>query len=133
VAGVCSTLWGVLGHIQWIDRLGWLDKMFNTPSTHRVHHGTNSQYIDSNYGNLLMIWDRLFGTYTQEKEPVTFGLVENLGTKNPIKIIFHRYSAMANDSKNATSSYNVLGYIFGPPDWQPKSIKPYLRARSVLD
>jgi sterol desaturase/sphingolipid hydroxylase (fatty acid hydroxylase superfamily) len=64
--------------------------MFNTPSTHRVHHGTNSQYIDSNYGNLLMIWDRLFGTYTQDKEPVTFGLVENLGTKNPIKIIFHR-------------------------------------------
>ncbi|MDG0970273.1 MAG: sterol desaturase family protein [Porticoccaceae bacterium] len=133
VTGVCSTLWGVIGHTQLIDRLGWLDKIFNAPSTHRVHHGTNPQYTDRNYGNLPMIWDRLFGTYIQEKEPVTFGLVENLGTNNPTKNTFHTYAAMANDIKSAASFYDILGYIFGPPDWQSKSNKPYLCSPSLLE
>ena len=57
VAGVISTLWGIVGHTQIINRLGPLEWFMNTPSHHRVHHGSNSQYIDKNYGNLLIIWD----------------------------------------------------------------------------
>ena len=66
VAGVISTLWGVVGHTQIIGKLGPLEWLFNTPSHHRVHHGSNPEYIDKNYGNLLIIWDRLFGTFQSE-------------------------------------------------------------------
>ena len=68
VAGVISTLWGIVGHTQVIGKLGPLEWIFNTPSHHRVHHGSNKQYIDKNYGNLLIIWDRLFGTFEPEDE-----------------------------------------------------------------
>ena len=57
VVALFSRLWGILGHTQWVDKLGWMDGIFNTPSTHRVHHGTNPEYVDSNYGNLLIVWD----------------------------------------------------------------------------
>ena len=120
VVALFSRLWGVLGHTQWVDKLGWLDGIFNTPSTHRVHHGTNPEYVDSNYGNLLIVWDRMFGTYVKETSPVVFGLVKNIGTNNPVVITFHTWFAMSKDIKRAKSFYEVLGYIFGPPDWKPK-------------
>lgn len=123
LCGICSTLWGVLGHTQWVDKLGWLDRIFNTPSTHRVHHGTNPEYLNKNYGNLLIIWDRLFGTYKEEQEPAIFGLVNNLNTHNPIKITFHTWTAIANDVLQAQSFNDRLGYIFGPPDWQPSRLQ----------
>ena len=78
VAGVISTLWGVVGHTQIIGKLGPLEWLFNTPSHHRVHHGSNPEYIDKNYGNLLIIWDRLFGTFQPEERPVNYGLVNNV-------------------------------------------------------
>ena len=123
VVALCSRLWGVVGHTQWIGKLGWLDGIFNTPSTHRVHHGTNPEYIDSNYGNLLIVWDRLFGTYVKEEAQVVFGLVNNVETNNPIKITFYTWSAMITDVKSAQSFDEVMGYIFGPPDWLPKDSK----------
>ncbi|MFB0996616.1 MAG: sterol desaturase/sphingolipid hydroxylase (fatty acid hydroxylase superfamily) [Polaribacter sp.] len=123
VVAVFSTLWGVLGHTQWIDKLGWLDGIFNTPSTHRVHHGTNPEYIDSNYGNFFIVWDRLFGTYSKEQAPVIFGLVKNLQTNNPVKITFYTWSTIVSDVKGARSFDEVVGYIFGPPDWSPKDTK----------
>jgi sterol desaturase/sphingolipid hydroxylase (fatty acid hydroxylase superfamily) len=67
-AGVISTLWGIVGHTQIIGKLGFIEWVFNTPSHHRVHHGSNKQYIDKNYGNLLIIWDRMFGTFEPEEE-----------------------------------------------------------------
>ena len=120
VAAVCARLWGVMGHTQWIEKLGWMDRIFNTPSTHRVHHGSNPEYIDSNYGNLLIVWDRMFGTYAKEEAPVIFGLVKNVETNNPIKITFYSWSAIIGDIKKAQSLNDVLGYIFGAPDWTPK-------------
>ena len=68
VAGVISTLWGIVGHTQIIGKLGPLEWIFNTPSHHRVHHGSNAEYIDKNYGNLLLFWDRLFGSFEPEKD-----------------------------------------------------------------
>ncbi len=123
VVALFSRLWGVLGHTQWIDKLGWLDGIFNTPSTHRVHHGTNPEYVDSNYGNFLIVWDRLFGTYSKEQAPVIFGLVKNLETNNPVKITFYTWSAIVSDVKGAQSFDEILGYIFGPPDWSPNDAK----------
>ena len=123
VVGLISRLWGVLGHTQWIDKLGWMDSVFNTPSTHRVHHGTNPEYIDSNYGNLFIMWDRLFGTYAKEDAQVIFGLVNNVETNNPVKITFHTWSAIFSDVKGARSFAEVGGYIFGPPDWAPQDVK----------
>ena len=121
VAGVISTLWGIVGHTQIVDKLGPLEWVFNTPSHHRVHHGSNKQYIDKNYGNLLIIWDRMFGTFEPEEEPVTFGLVNNVNTFNPAKITFMAWSSMIEDIKNKNDFSEMLNAIFGPPNTHIKN------------
>ena len=116
VAGVISTLWGIVGHTQIINKLGPLEYVFNTPSHHRVHHGANPEYIDKNYGNLLIIWDKMFGTFEPERKPVTFGLVNNVNTYNPLKITFMGWIAMLKDMKNSDSYRDSLRILFGPPN-----------------
>ena len=115
VAGVMSTLWGVVGHTQIIGKLGPLEWLFNTPSHHRVHHGSNPEYIDKNYGNLLIIWDRLFGTFQPEENPVNYGLVNNVNTFNPVKITFMGWNKIFIDMKQASSFKQSIGHFFGPP------------------
>ena len=119
-AGVISTLWGVVGHTQIIGRLGPIEWLFNTPSHHRVHHGSNPEYIDKNYGNLLIIWDRLFGTFQPEESPVTYGLVNNVNTFNPIKITFMGWAKIFGDMKKASSFRHAIGHFFGPPTTHEK-------------
>jgi sterol desaturase/sphingolipid hydroxylase (fatty acid hydroxylase superfamily) len=121
VAGVAATLWGVVGHTRWINTLGPLEWVLNTPSHHRVHHGSNPEYIDKNYGNLLIIWDRMFGTFAQERAPVVFGLVNNVNTQNPFKITFMVWLAMWRDVRSAASASDALNHVFGPPEWQPSA------------
>ena len=116
VAGVISTLWGIVGHTQIINKLGPLELVFNTPSHHRVHHGANPEYIDKNYGNLLIIWDKMFGTFEPERNPVTFGLVNNVNTFNPLKITFMGWIAIFKDMKNSESYRDSLRILFGPPN-----------------
>ena len=116
VAGVISTLWGIVGHTQIINKLGPLEYVFNTPSHHRVHHGANPEYIDKNYGNLLIIWDKMFGTFEPERKSVTFGLVNNVNTYNPLKITFMGWIAMLKDMKNSDSYRDSLRILFGPPN-----------------
>ena len=115
VAGVISTLWGIVGHTQVIGKLGPLEWIFNTPSHHRVHHGSNKQYIDKNYGNLLIIWDRMFGTFEPEEEEVKFGLVNNVNTFNPVKVTFMAWMSMIRDLKQKNSFFEAIKVIFGPP------------------
>ena len=121
VAGVISTLWGVVGHTQLIGKLGLLEWIFNTPSHHRVHHGANAEYIDKNYGNLLIIWDRMFGTFEPEKAKVKYGLVNNVNTFNPIKITFMGWRSMIKDIQNAKNYKEVFSIIFGPPNTRGRS------------
>ena len=116
IAGVTSTLWGIVGHTQIIGKLGPLELIFNTPSHHRVHHGSNDQYIDKNYGNVLIIWDRVFGTFEPEKEPVKYGLVSNVQTFDPVKITFMGWESMLDGIKNCSGLGEVLGNVFGPPN-----------------
>ena len=108
VAGVISTLWGIVGHTQIIGNLGPLEWIFNTPSHHRVHHGANPQYIDKNYGNLFIIWDRIFGTFEPEDEPVKFGLVRNVNTFNPTKITFMGWIDIFNNIKGSKNLNEAL-------------------------
>ncbi len=105
---------------QKIGRLGWLDKVFNTPSVHRVHHGANPAYLDKNYGGILILWDRLFGTYQAETEPVIFGITKPLETANPITINFGEFLAIARDCLRAKSLGDAWSYLVKPPGWAPK-------------
>ena len=123
VAGVASTLWGVLGHTQWIKKLGIIEYVFVTPSSHRVHHGSNEEYLDKNYGNLLIIWDRLFGTFEEEKEKVIYGIRNNVNTFNPIKITFFEWLSYIKDLKYSKSVKEKLLCFFGNPEWKPSRIK----------
>ena len=121
VAGVISTLWGVVGHTQIVGKLGPLEWILNTPSHHRVHHGANAEYIDKNYGNLLIIWDRIFGTFEPEKAKVKYGLVNNVNTFNPIKITFMGWQSMMLDIKKAKNYKEIFSIIFGPPNTRNRS------------
>jgi sterol desaturase/sphingolipid hydroxylase (fatty acid hydroxylase superfamily) len=120
-AGVISTLWGIVGHTQIIGKLGFIEWVFNTPSHHRVHHGSNKQYIDKNYGNLLIIWDRMFGTFEPEEEPVKFGLVNNVNTYNPAKITFMAWSSMIDDIKKKKNLSEMFSTIMEPPNTQAEN------------
>jgi len=103
-----------------VDRLPRpLEWLFNTPSHHRVHHGANPRYLDRNYGGILIIWDRLFGTFEAESEPVRFGLTHDLDSHHPLRIAFHEWAAIARDVWRAPSLRAALGFVLGPPGWRP--------------
>ena len=107
-------------HTEVIGKLGWFESVFNTPSHHRVHHGANPRYLDANYGGILIIWDRLFGTFVAESsaEPVRFGLVKPVVSNNPIYIALHEWMNLAKDvSQHWRSPKRLLGYLAGPPGW----------------
>jgi len=96
-----------------------MEWVFNTPSHHRVHHGTNPQYIDRNYAGIFIVWDRLFGSFEPEGERVVYGLTKNIESFNPLVIAFHEYRAIARDVAAATSWRARLGFLFRYPGWQP--------------
>jgi sterol desaturase/sphingolipid hydroxylase (fatty acid hydroxylase superfamily) len=109
-------------HTELIDRMpAWFEAAFNTPSHHRVHHATNPRYLDSNYAGILIIWDRLFGTFVAERtdDPCRYGIVRNLGSFNPLKVAFHEWRAILRDLEGSHTRRERLGYLFGPPGWRP--------------
>jgi len=107
-------------HTERIGKLGWLDEVFNTPSIHRVHHGSNTQYLDKNYGGILIVWDKLFGTYQAEEEKVIYGLTRNIHTNNPIKITFIEFVHILSDIKKCHNNRDRLKIVFGGLSWRPK-------------
>ena len=116
---VVSLLYQYWIHTEAIDRMGWFERWFNTPSHHRVHHATNVEYLDRNHAGILIVWDRLFGTFEPERAPVRYGLTKNIHTFNPWKIAFHEFAALGRDVRSASSWRNALGYILMPPGWSP--------------
>lgn len=106
-------------HTTWIPKLGWLEYVFNTPSAHRVHHASNVDYLDANYGGVLILFDRLFGTYVEEREdePCRFGLVHPTTTHNPIVNQFEHWVSLFRDMARAGSVWNAIGYVIMPPGW----------------
>ncbi|MEW2385320.1 sterol desaturase family protein [Micromonospora sp. NPDC047707] len=108
-------------HTERIDRLPrWYEFVFNTPSHHRVHHASQGGYLDRNFGGILIVWDRLFGTFAPERERCVYGLTKNIATYNPVRVAFHEYAAIARDVRAATSWRNRAGHLFGTPGWQPE-------------
>jgi sterol desaturase/sphingolipid hydroxylase (fatty acid hydroxylase superfamily) len=107
-------------HTERVGRL-WrpLELVFNTPSHHRVHHGANEQYLDRNYGGILIIWDRLFGSFAGEAERVRYGLTKNIETHHPVRVAFHEYIAIGRDLRSARGWRQRLGYVFRGPGWSP--------------
>lgn len=110
----------VIGYQSWIhtekiSRLDWLEKILNTPSNHRVHHACNAQYLDRNYGGLLIIWDRMFGTYAAEQTPVTYGITDPLMTSNPITINFRDTVKLVRDIGTAKSMKSAFKTLLKPP------------------
>jgi sterol desaturase/sphingolipid hydroxylase (fatty acid hydroxylase superfamily) len=98
-----------------------LEWLLNTPSHHRVHHGKNISYLDRNHGGVLILWDRLFGSFTaeDEREPVRYGITHDLTTFNPLRIAVHEVVAIAQDLRKSRSLRSALGYLFAPPGWSP--------------
>jgi len=107
-------------HTERIGHLGWIDKVFNTPSAHRVHHGSNPVYIDKNYGGILMVWDHLFGTFEPEVETVKYGLINNLDTYNVVTVHAKEYFSIARDVWKTPGLYNKWMLVFGRPGWSPE-------------
>ncbi len=91
--------------------------IFNTPSHHRVHHATNLQYLDRNHAGILIIWDRMFGTFKPEEERPVYGLTKNVNTFNPVWIAFHEWINLSKDLKRGRSVTNALKYLLNPPGW----------------
>lgn len=106
-------------HTKTIKRMGFLELFMNTPSHHRVHHASNVQYLDRNHAGILIIWDRMFGTFQEELEevPVVYGITSNIHTYNLFKIAFHEFGNIFKDLGKSTSLMDKLKYIFMPPGW----------------
>lgn len=107
-------------HTQSVGRLHpWIEALFNTPSHHRVHHGSNVRYLDRNHGGMLIVWDRLFGTFAAEadEEPVRYGLTRNLDSDHPWTVLTHEYRAIAGDLRRAPNWRARLRYLFDAPGW----------------
>jgi sterol desaturase/sphingolipid hydroxylase (fatty acid hydroxylase superfamily) len=107
-------------HATWIPKLGWLEYVLNTPSAHRVHHARNPEYLDANYGGVLIVFDRLFGTYVEERAdvPCEYGLVTPVRSHNPIYINFMPWLGLARDLAGAHTLRQAWLYLFGPPGWR---------------
>ena len=107
-------------HTERVDKL-WrpIELVLNTPSHHRVHHGVDPEYLDRNYGGILIIWDRLFGSFQPELQRPTYGLTKPVGTHRIVRLQTHEYAAIARDVRGTPSWRDKLGYVFGPPGWRP--------------
>jgi sterol desaturase/sphingolipid hydroxylase (fatty acid hydroxylase superfamily) len=107
-------------HTELIDRMPpWFEAVLNTPSHHRVHHGANVEYLDRNHAGILIVWDRLFGTFEPERARVVYGLTKNVKSYSLIVIAFHEWVAMIGDALRPASLRTRLAYFFAPPGWSP--------------
>lgn len=119
-------------HTELIKKLPrWFEFFFNTPSHHRVHHASNARYLDCNHAGILIIWDKLFGTFSEEKdfEKPIYGITKNIHTYNLFKIALHEYGDLWKDVKRAPDFVTKLKYIVMPPGWSHDGTD--LRARTL--
>jgi len=120
VSGGLNLVYQFWVHTEAIGKMPrWFEWTFNTPSHHRVHHGSNAPYLDKNYGGIFIVWDRLFGSFAPEEERVVYGLTKNITSYNPLVIATHEYVAIAKDVARSKSAREVLGYTLGRPGWTP--------------
>jgi sterol desaturase/sphingolipid hydroxylase (fatty acid hydroxylase superfamily) len=104
-------------HTDVIRKLGPFERLFNTPSHHRVHHGANRKYIDRNHGSILIVWDKLFGTFEPEGEPVVYGLTKNIETFEPARIATHEHRDILRDVAHSKTWRERLSFVVRGPGW----------------
>ena len=126
-----ARMWGILTHISphFVGRLGWLEGLWTTPSAHRVHHGRELPYLDRNYSESLILWDRLFGTYTPEKIVPTYGLTVPVDAGSYAAIQLGPWRALWRDLRRARSWTARFRYLFDAPGWDEDG--PDRRVRTV--
>ena len=119
-AGQLNLLYQYWIHTETIDKLpAPIEAVFNTPSHHRVHHGANPQYLDKNYGGILILWDKLFGTFEPELRRVKYGLTTNIETFNPVKVGYHETVDIMRDVIRRKGLKNKVKSVLGRTGWRP--------------
>jgi sterol desaturase/sphingolipid hydroxylase (fatty acid hydroxylase superfamily) len=111
-------------HTEAIDRIGRAEVTLNSPSHHRVHHGSQRQYLDRNHGGILIVWDKLFGTFEPEDERVVYGLTTNIDTFNPARIASHEYVDIARDIASSNGWVERLSCVLRGPGWARSNLHP---------
>jgi sterol desaturase/sphingolipid hydroxylase (fatty acid hydroxylase superfamily) len=132
---VVKSLFGIFNHTRLIGRMGWLEYVLCTPSNHRVHHGTEAKYLDRNYGQVLILWDFLFGSYQREEEEPTYGLTTQLDTYNPFLVEWAGVRWLWAQVRSASRWQDKLRYLYMPPGWRhdgPGQTAEEIRARELL-
>ena len=115
-----NTLYQFWIHTEFIDKMGWFETIFNTPSHHRVHHGRDPKYIDKNHAGSLIIWDKMFGTFQAEEEKPHYGITRPTQTFNPVKAHLKALSDLGEDLQKAPDFKNKLKTLFYSPGWKPE-------------
>lgn len=119
-AGQLNLLYQYWIHTETIDKLpSPIEAVFNTPSHHRVHHGANPQYLDKNYGGILILWDKLFGTFEPELRRVKYGLTTNIKTFNPVRVGYHETVDIVKDVIRRKGLKNKVKSVLGRTGWRP--------------
>lgn len=118
-------------HTAVINKMGWWEKYFVTPSHHRVHHGVNPQYIDKNFSEFLIIWDKIFGSYEEEVEEVCYGVTHPPRTWDPIHINFQFWSQLWRDAKATKYFWDKIRIWFMPIGWRPRDLEPYFKGGRI--
>lgn len=117
-----NTLYQFWIHTRTIGRMGVLEWVLNTPSHHRVHHGSNPKYIDKNHAGTLIIWDRMFGTFQEEEEEVVYGITKPLESWNPVWANFHYWKELFSLAKQTRSAADKIKLFLKPPGWKPADL-----------
>ncbi len=111
-----------LHHTEFIGKLGWFEKYFTTPSHHRVHHGVNFKYLDKNFGEFLIIWDKMFGTFEEETDKVVYGIYDHPQSWNPVRINFHFYIVLWKYAMATPRFWDKARVWFMPAGWRPPGV-----------
>ena len=105
-------------HTEFIQKMPkWFEYVMNTPSHHRVHHGIDVEYLDTNYAGVMIIWDRIFGSFKAEGARPHYGLTKQIESYNPVKIAFYEWVQIVKDLRHTKNLRNIWGYLMGPPGW----------------
>lgn len=126
-----NTLYQFWIHTETINKMGWFEYIFNTPSHHRVHHGRNPKYIDKNHAGSLIIWDKMFGTFQAEEERPTYGITKPINSWNAVWANFSHYAEMAKEMKMIPTWSDKIKYMFKKPGWLPDYLGGYRPAPEI--